>query len=49
MDYIRLKDVYKTMKGTQVLKGVNLTVEQGDIVRYNGELMVPGKQWFYEQ
>lgn len=32
MDYIRLKDVYKTMKGTQVLKGVNLTVEQGDIV-----------------
>ena len=32
MDYIRLKDVYKTMKGTQVLKGVNLMVEQGDIV-----------------
>ena len=29
MDYIRLKDVYKTMKGTQVLKGVNLMVEQG--------------------
>ena len=36
MDYIRLKDVYKTMKGTQVLKGVNLTVEQGDIVRIRG-------------
>lgn len=36
MDYIRLKDVYKTMKGTQVLKGVNLTVEQGDIVGIRG-------------
>ena len=36
MDYIRLKDVYKTMKGTQVLKGVNLTVEQGDIVGISG-------------
>ena len=36
MDYIRLKDVYKTMKGTQVLKGVNLTVEQGDIVGVRG-------------
>ena len=36
MDYIRLKDVYKTMKGTQVLKGVNLTVEQGDIVCIRG-------------
>ena len=36
MDYIRLKDVYKTMKGTQVLKGVNLTVEQGDIVGRRG-------------
>lgn len=34
--YIRLKDVYKTMKGTQVLKGVNLTVEQGDIVGIRG-------------
>lgn len=36
MDYIRLKDVYKTMKGTQVLKDVNLTVEQGDIVGIRG-------------
>lgn len=36
MDYIRLKDVYKTIKGTQVLKGVNLTVEQGDIVGIRG-------------
>lgn len=36
MDYIRLKDVYKTMKGTQVLKGVNFTVEQGDIVGIRG-------------
>lgn len=36
MVYIRLKDVYKTMKGTQVLKGVNLTVEQGDIVGIRG-------------
>lgn len=36
MDYIRLKDVYKTMKGTQVLKGVNLTVEQGGIVGIRG-------------
>ena len=36
MDYIRLKDVYKTMKGTQVLKGVTLTVEQGDIVGIRG-------------
>ena len=36
MDYIRLKNVYKTMKGTQVLKGVNLTVEQGDIVGIRG-------------
>lgn len=36
MDYIRLKDVYKTMKGTQVLKGVNLTVERGDIVGIRG-------------
>lgn len=36
MDYIILKDVYKTMKGTQVLKGVNLTVEQGDIVGIRG-------------
>ena len=36
MDYIRLKDVYKTMKGTQVLKGVNLAVEQGDIVGIRG-------------
>lgn len=36
MDYIRLKDVYKTMKGTQVLKGVNLKVEQGDIVGIRG-------------
>ena len=36
MDYIRLKDVYNTMKGTQVLKGVNLTVEQGDIVGIRG-------------
>lgn len=36
MDYIRLKDVYKTMKGTQVLKGVNLTVVQGDIVGIRG-------------
>ena len=36
MDYIRLKDVYKTMKGTQVLKGVNLTGEQGDIVGIRG-------------
>lgn len=36
MDYIRLKDVYKTMKGTQVLKGVNLTVDQGDIVGIRG-------------
>ena len=36
MDYIRLKDVYKTMKGTQVLKGVNLTVEQGGYRRYKG-------------
>lgn len=36
MDYIRLKDVYKTMKGTQVLNGVNLTVEQGDIVGIRG-------------
>ena len=36
MDYIRLKDVYKTMKGTQVVKGVNLTVEQGDIVGIRG-------------
>lgn len=36
MDYIRLKDVYQTMKGTQVLKGVNLTVEQGDIVGIRG-------------
>ena len=36
MDYIRLKDVYKTMKGTQVLKGVNLTVEQGDSVGIRG-------------
>ena len=36
MDYIRLKDVDKTMKGTQVLKGVNLTVEQGDIVGIRG-------------
>jgi len=31
-----IKDVYKTMKGTQVLKGVNLTVEQGDIVGIRG-------------
>ena len=36
MDYIRLKDVYKTLKGTQVLKGVNLTVEQGNIVGIRG-------------
>lgn len=36
MGYIRLKDVYKTMKGTQVLKGVNLMVEQGDIVGIRG-------------
>ncbi len=36
MDYIRIKDVYKTMKGTQVLKGVNLMVEQGDIVGIRG-------------
>lgn len=36
MDYIRLKDVYKTMKGTQVLKGINLMVEQGDIVGIRG-------------
>ena len=36
MDYIRLKDVYETMKGTQVLKGVNLTVEQGNIVGIRG-------------
>lgn len=36
MDYIRLKDVYKTMKGTQVLKGVNLMVEQGGIVGIRG-------------
>lgn len=36
MDYIRLKDVYKTMKGTQVLKGANLTVEQGNIVGIRG-------------
>lgn len=36
MDYIRLKDVYKTMKGTQVLKDVNLTVEQGNIVGIRG-------------
>lgn len=36
MDYIRLKYVYKTMKGTQVLKGVNLMVEQGDIVGIRG-------------
>lgn len=36
MDYIRLKDVYKTMKGTKVLKGVNLMVEQGDIVGIRG-------------
>lgn len=36
MDYIRLKDVYKTMEGTQVLKGVNLMVEQGDIVGIRG-------------
>lgn len=36
MDYIRLKDVYKTMKGTQVLKGVNLTVEQGNIIGIRG-------------
>lgn len=36
MDYIRLNDVYKTMKGTQVLKGVNLMVEQGDIVGIRG-------------
>ena len=36
MDYIRLKDVYKTMKGTQVLKGVTLMVEQGDIVGIRG-------------
>ena len=36
MNYIRLKDVYKTMKGTQVLKGVNLMVEQGDIVGIRG-------------
>lgn len=36
MDYIRLKDVYKTMKGTQVLKGVNPMVEQGDIVGIRG-------------
>ena len=36
MDYIRLKDVYKTMKGTQVLKGVNLSVEQGEIVGIRG-------------
>lgn len=36
MDYIRLKDVYKTMKGTQVLKGVNLMVEQGDIIGIRG-------------
>ena len=36
MDYIRLKDVHKTMKGTQVLKGVNLTVERGDIVGIRG-------------
>ena len=36
MDYIRLKDVYKTMKGTQVLKGVNLTVEQVGIVGIRG-------------
>ena len=36
MDYIRLKGVYKTMKGTQVLKGVNLMVEQGDIVGIRG-------------
>ena len=36
MDYIRLKDVYKTMKGTQVLKGVNLTVEHGNMVGIRG-------------
>lgn len=36
MDYIRLKNVDKKIKGTEVLKGVNLTVKQGDIVGIRG-------------
>lgn len=36
MDYIRLKNVEKEIKGTEVLKGVNLTVKQGDIVGIRG-------------
>ena len=36
MDYIRLKNVEKKIKGTEVLKGVNLTVKQGDIVGIRG-------------
>lgn len=36
MDYIRLKNVEKKIKGTEVLKGVNLTVKQGEIVGIRG-------------
>lgn len=36
MDYIRLKNVEKKIKGTEVLRGVNLTVKQGDIVGIRG-------------
>ena len=36
MDYIRLKNVEKKIKGTEVLKEVNLTVKQGDIVGIRG-------------
>ncbi|MFR1255609.1 MAG: ATP-binding cassette domain-containing protein [Eubacterium sp.] len=36
MDYIRLKNVEKKIKGTEVLMGVNLTVKQGDIVGIRG-------------
>ena len=37
MDYIRLKNVEKKIKGTEVLKGVSLTVKQGDIVGIRGD------------
>ncbi len=36
MDYIKLKNVEKRIKGSEVLKQVNLTVEEGEIVGLMG-------------
>lgn len=36
MDYIKLKNVGKRIKGSEVLKQVNLTVEEGEIVGLTG-------------